>query len=477
MAEHPGRSARQPESPVPWTLMPSAWLIPCSSGPVPPWRREVRLSPRPLTPYSTGWVEQLLPGLCRRISGELALPSAGVELRWVNGHLYARPLPLKGWARWLPFRAAQHGLRAGQTVGELVRWWETGGLTALLADVAELRLRVVAQETAAATGWRRVLERASELWATHLHRLLSAEALATLLRWQLQVLLEAFGIVQREGIHADHWLSPPAVASEVNHRLGQLAVHAGTVKQVRRLLTGSTPQELRHRLSQVPTGRAGLGGNATEFFALWRQFLERFGHLAWPPAELAAATWAEDPGAALQVLATFLQDGARDPEGADIPAERRRQQVAARARHLLKGRPLDLRRLETTLRLAEAAGRLAAEMGYQVLHLRAWWRRAVVGAGKALVAGGVLSEADEVWFLTPDELLKALPGGPTHRTEGHGTSIRQWIQERRSRWQEALQSEPPPAVDPGGTIVTSPGGAPVRGMDPVGPGRQGAGAR
>ena len=468
-------------SPVPWTLLPSAWLEPVPGRRPGPWRPERRLAPRPLTPYSAGWLLELLPPLTARISRELALPSAGVELSLApEGDLHARPLPVGGLAGWLPLRAARHGLRAARAGWALVRWWDEQGPRALLADASELRLRVVPleQRGPAPGEWKRVLERCRELWAAHLDRLLRAEALATLGRWQLQALLEAFGLdgsaagrpaagqPGREGmgdtsaagdgngdgdgrdgggnpasrdagasrpVTADDLLPVPAVAAEINQRLWHMAARTRQVAAIRQVFASCPPGEpgaLHHRLSRVAARATELGEAGQEFFLLWNQFRERYGHLAWPAAELAAPTWAEDPTPALQILAAHFQDRGLSPIAAEINAERRREQVLDRIRSRLAGRRLDRGRLEETLRLAEATGRVAAELGYHVLLLRSWWRRAVLGAGRDLAARGWLDAPADVWFLTPAELEDALAAA----AEDRPPRVLDRARQRRARW-------------------------------------------
>ncbi|HEY8415037.1 MAG TPA: hypothetical protein VIK99_04620 [Thermaerobacter sp.] len=456
-------------SPIPWSWLPGAWLEPARSGSDLPWRAEWRLAPRPLTPYSAAVLAQVLPRLAARISRELALPSAGVELDVRQGYVFARPLPLRGPGRWLPLRAALHGLRAGRLGWDLLRWWDGQGARALLADIGELRLRVAPldRRQAEPREWTRVLERCLEVWSQHLDRVLRAEALAALGRLQLQALLEVFGVTEGAGgppdrpVTADDLLPVPAVEAEIDQRLWHMATLARKDRALHQAFTEtrngqheadgegedeaagqaapSPAGEMHRRLSRLAADSGRLGGSAREFFALWNQFLERFGHLAWPPAELAAPTWAEEPATALQILAAHVAQGGPSPVAEEVNAGRRRQEILATIEARLGHRRVDRYRLEETRRLAEAMRRVASELGYHLLLARFWWRRAVLLAGRELAARGCLAAAEDVWFLTPDEVLDATAATDS----GHPPDLLTAAAGRRRQWEQALRGSPP----------------------------------
>lgn len=451
-----------PGSPLPWTLLPSAWLDPSPGGPSRPWRPEWRLAPRPLTPYSAAALQRVLPGLTARISRELALPSGGVEIDIRQGYVFTRPLPLTGLTRWLPLRAALHGLRAGRVGWELVRWWDEQGARTILVDISELRFRIAPLERRPPEPreWARVLERCLEVWHEHLDRVLRAEALAALGRLQLQALLEAFGVTEAAAagqpgrpVTADDLIPIPGVEAEINQLLRHMADRTRHEKAISEIFTGpgrgagepggpgaAVPAaELPRRLSRLAAEPGRLGEAGQAFLAQWNQFLERYGHLAWPPAELAAPTWAEDPSPALQILAAHLAGRGLSPVAEEINAERRRKEILATIEAHLRHRRIDRQRLEETRRLAEAMRRVASELGYHLLLTRSWWRRAVLLAGRELAGRGCLAEAGDVWYLTPDEVLGALAAGDT----GQRPDLQVLAASRRREWEEVLGGTPP----------------------------------
>lgn len=404
---------------APWSLLPRAWLEPAGRQPG-SWRREEDLAPRPLTPYSAALWLEVLPGLTARISRDLSLPSAGVDLTLdEHGRLLGRPRPAGRWPGAMAWRAARHGWTVARQAGGLVRWWDEKGSRTLLADAGELRLRVIPLERAGAGGgdpkeWRRVLERCREIWVTHLDRLLRLEALAALSLWELDALLQAFRLPGDP--RAADLVPVPAVVAEMGQRLWHMAARG---REAAAVATAFREPPYHPRLSQLAELAAGKGtppaaGDAeavAAFFELWHQFLERYGYVAWPAAELAEPTWADDPEPALVWLARFFHDRGLSPIAAEINANRRQQELAGLiARHLAR-RPLDRGRIEETLRLAEATCRVAAEMGYHMLVLRSWWRRAVRGAGQALAGRGRLDDPAAAWQLTPAELEAVLVAG------------------------------------------------------------------
>ncbi|ADU51522.1 hypothetical protein Tmar_1409 [Thermaerobacter marianensis DSM 12885] len=421
---------------APWSLVPRAWLEPAGRHPG-PWRPEEGLSPQPLTPYSAALWLEVLPELTARISRDLSLPSAGVDLTLdEHGRLLSRPRPAGRWPGALAWRAARHGWNAARQARDLVRWWDEQGARALLADAGELRLRVIPLERSGHPGgdlkeWRRVLERCREIWIAHLDRLLRLEALATLSLWQLDALLEAFRLPGNP--RAADLVPVPAVVAEIPQRLWHMAARGRESAAVAAVFAAPPYHPRLSRLAagqtvtQPGSGAGAAGGPQTgagdattpeagavaTFFELWHQFLERYGYVAWPAAELAAPTWAEDPEPALAWLAVFFHDRRLSPVAAEINAHRRQQELSAAIARRLARRPLDRGRIEETQRLAEATTRVAAEMGYHVLVLRSWWRRAVLGAGRALAARGLLDEPAAAWRRTPAELeaLLAAAGG------------------------------------------------------------------
>lgn len=431
-------AARRPTMPpgtgprAPWTFLPRTWLEP-AAGPSSPWRTEEGLSPRPLTPYSAALWQETLPPLTARISRDLSLPSDGVDLAVdEHGRLLGRPHPVGRAPGVLTWRAARHGWTAGRQAATLVRWWDEAGPRTLLADAGELRLRVIPLERqdpsdpATAREWRRVLERCREIWLTHLDRMLRLEALATLSFWQLEALLDAFRLPGSP--RAADLVPVPGAVAEIPQRLWHLAARGREDPAVTAVFT---EPPYHPRLSRLAAGvRPGLdrsvaasptqAAHPAPFFALWHQFLERYGYVAWPAAELAAPTWAEDPEPVLALLARFFHDRRLSPIADEINARRRQQALEATiARHLAR-RPVDRGRIAETRRLAEVTVRVAAEMGYHMLVLRSWWRRAVLGAGRALAARGLLEEPAAVWRLTPHELEAALAAAGTRGAPGRG---------------------------------------------------------
>ncbi|GAB6876458.1 hypothetical protein [Thermaerobacter litoralis] len=406
---------------APWSLLPRAWLEPAGRRPG-PWRPEQGLAPGPLTPYSAALWLDVLPAVTARISRDLVLPSAGVELRLdAEGRLLARPRPVGGWPGALAWRAARHGWTAGRQAAELVRWWDETGARAMLADAGELRLRIVPLERAGAAGdlkeWRRTLERCRAIWTDHLDRLLRLEALAALSLWQLDALLAAFRLPGAP--RAEQLVPVPAVVAEIGQRLWHLAARGREVPAVAAAFAAPPYHPRLSRLAREVGHQAGTAG-AADFFELWHQFLERYGYVALPAAELATPPWAEDPEPALAWLARFFHDRRLNPIAAEINAHRHQQELEGLiARHLAR-RPLDRGRIEETRRLAEATTRVAAEMGYHMLVLRSWWHRAVEGAGRALAARGRLDEPAQAWRYTPSELEAALDGGAGERGQPGG---------------------------------------------------------
>ncbi len=162
-----------------------------------------------------------------------------------------------------------------------------------------------------------------------------------------------------------------------------------------RLFRGHPPAALMPLLAADADGRA--------FLEQLRGFLAEHGRRAAREAELSTPRWHEDPTFVLGVVQQHLAA----PNLTD-PDERERAQADLRARTTDDVR----RRLRRgtrwlfgpLLRLAHDASRLREEMRGLVVDSLGMYRRLFLEAGSRLVAAGQARAADDVFFLTRDEV-------------------------------------------------------------------------
>ncbi|MEO8463501.1 MAG: PEP-utilizing enzyme [Chloroflexota bacterium] len=134
-------------------------------------------------------------------------------------------------------------------------------------------------------------------------------------------------------------------------------------------------------------------------------FLARHGHLGQAFDDLALPSWAEAPDLLLTQLGMHL---ARPPE----PAEARRARLAADAASLADGvrvrlatQPETLQQFEHLLSLARAIGPLTEGHNYWIDRLaQARIRSLVMRVGQRLKTDRCLADADDILFLTRDEI-------------------------------------------------------------------------
>lgn len=123
----------------------------------------------------------------------------------------------------------------------------------------------------------------------------------------------------------------------------------------------------------------------------------------------------------------------------DLAARRERAEASCRA--ALRDRPDDLTRFDTLLGLARRYAVLREEqaraltLGWPVL------RRIARRLGDLCVAAGVVDAADDVFFLTRDELV----AGPRPRPR---SSLRRCVRERRAEWERQRRLTPPLRLGP-----------------------------
>jgi phosphohistidine swiveling domain-containing protein len=209
------------------------------------------------------------------------------------------------------------------------------------------------------------------------------------------------------------------------HRLARCAQSAPAVAQ---------------RIADCPdeavTEMAGLPGGPS-FLEELRRFLETHGHIGAPYSDLAAPTWAEQPGRLLSEIQGRLFHDKEDPEMRRQRLEREAEAEAERARADLSRRPQALRRFEEALASAREAAPLLEAQHDRYERASAWpVRRLAVRAGKRLAEAGVIAETADVFFLHADEVPRALrdPRDLRSLVASRRSDHERWTKTRPSRY-------------------------------------------
>lgn len=192
--------------------------------------------------------------------------------------------------------------------------------------------------------------------------------------------------------------------------------------------------------------RTAEAGDAGRVFA---DYLERHGHRTVKELELRQPEWRADPLPLVKSIQAALRGPRHD---AHPPAT---EETGARRR----GDGLGIRLLT---RLARQAVRSREETKSGLVAVTTRFKEAYRGLGDALVAAGLLPDADAVFFLTHEELGRLVRGEDPALSQ-HALARREihpYLDGLRfpDVFAGAGEPEPAPPVDPGATRVT---GAPV----------------
>ena len=158
------------------------------------------------------------------------------------------------------------------------------------------------------------------------------------------------------------------------------------------------PKDLAGALDGDPHGK--------EFMREFRAFLDEDGWRMQRMAEINVPTWIEDPTPALATVKRFLAKG-----NFNLEAERERltrERKKAEEEVLANVAPEQRGWFAMLLRLAQRAGVFSEEHDYYLdFYAHAMIRRSCLALGRRFAAAGALDEADDVFFLIPDEIRRA----------------------------------------------------------------------
>ena len=183
-------------------------------------------------------------------------------------------------------------------------------------------------------------------------------------------------------------------------------------------------------------GQSAAGKN---WLAEFRSFLDEDGWRMQRMAEANLPTWIEDPTPAIANVQLYLNKGGNfnlDDERKKLTAERKdaESQVLDRV-------PLNQRDwFKTMLSLAQRASSFSEEHNHYLdLYTHSMIRRSCMAIGKKLAQAGTIGQADDVFFLMPDEVRKV-----TLAPEFH--NLHPIVNQRRDAWESWQKQENPPFI-------------------------------
>jgi pyruvate,water dikinase len=145
-------------------------------------------------------------------------------------------------------------------------------------------------------------------------------------------------------------------------------------------------------------------------------FLAEHGHLGQNHDDLRLASWAEAPRLLLGRIATRLRNPAPPSAEREAQLRARAAELEASVREALRDKPDELAAFERTLEHARAIGWLTEGHNYWIDRLsQARLRTLAVRVGARLARAGQLAAAEDVFYLTRDDVAEAIRDGvPRH---------------------------------------------------------------
>jgi phosphohistidine swiveling domain-containing protein len=220
---------------------------------------------------------------------------------------------------------------------------------------------------------------------------------------------------------------------EGDRALWQLSRAALTLPGVHQALAECAAADVIPALEGSSEGR--------RFLADLRAYLNQFGRRLNPFYALNEPSWIEDPTTAIEYLKAYATRPNTDPEAEQARLAAGREKAIAEARARLAGYPQAIvTQFETLLKAAQTAVVVSEDHNYWI-DQRGWYqmRRLALEFGRRLAETGVLGTADDVFYLTADELLDGGGGGLT-------PSVQQRVKERKAELAQFSRVTPPPML-------------------------------
>ncbi|MFQ5343039.1 MAG: PEP/pyruvate-binding domain-containing protein [Anaerolineae bacterium] len=222
------------------------------------------------------------------------------------------------------------------------------------------------------------------------------------------------------------------VTMEANKALWDLAQVARNSPAVAALLREYDDREVQAQLEKTPQGRA--------FLDQMEQFLNDYGHRE-TRMDILYPTWGEDPAPVLSFVRGYLDaDETQSPHQQQTRLARQRREllhtVRTRLEQSLPGRYVLSPIFHWVLKHSQIHTRERDTMHFELTRLFPPFRRLLLELGRRWRERGLITQPDDVFFLTLDE-LQAVARSPR--------PMRQEVQERRAEY-EAHKRRPWPNI-------------------------------
>ncbi len=237
---------------------------------------------------------------------------------------------------------------------------------------------------------------------------------------------------------------------EGDRALWRLSRTALAMPEVRAILSGHAAGEVIPALEK--------SGASQPFLADLRAWLAQYGQRLNDAFTLGEPSWIEDPTPAIQNLQAYLAQPEPRPEMEPAALVAGREKAVAEARARLAGYPQPVvTRFETLLKAAQVAVVILEDHNCWIdqrffYHVR----RLILEFGGRLAQAGTLEAANDVFYLTPDELCEV---GAIHESP-----LRERARERKAEMERFSHMTPPPMLGTPPAFEMTDGGSMIRAL-------------
>jgi phosphohistidine swiveling domain-containing protein len=191
------------------------------------------------------------------------------------------------------------------------------------------------------------------------------------------------------------------------------------------------------------------------FLADLRAWLAQYGQRLNSAFAFSEPNWIEDPTPAIQNLQAYVAQPDLRPEMEPAAMVAEREKAVAEARAKLAGYPQPVvTRFETLLKAAQVATVVHEDHNFWIDQRTGYHiRRVIMEFGGRLAQTGTLESANDVFYLTPDELQN-----------GRDANLKRLVQERKAEMEQFSRVAPPPMLGTAPAFEMADGGPMVRAM-------------
>jgi len=234
---------------------------------------------------------------------------------------------------------------------------------------------------------------------------------------------------------------------EGDHALWRLSRTARSSPEVQAVLSGYAAGEVISNLKKSAAGQ--------QFLVELHAWLAQYGQRLNSVFALREPSWIEDSTPAIQILQAYIAIPDRRPETEPAALAADREKAVAEARRKLAGYPQPVRdHFETLLKAAQTATIVHEDHNFWIdQRLFYHIRQLIVEFGNRLAQAGTLRAADDIFYLTPDEL-----------ENGQEATLQELVQQHKAEMERFSRVTPPSMLGTAPAFEMTDGGSMVRAM-------------